>query len=73
MLVTKKAKTVTNILKLSPTHFVTNIDVTPVLELTPGPDTSLEMKQRFLRQFCCFTSLKKRRVIGLFLSVSTIL
>ena len=31
MLVTKMAKTVTNIFKLSPTHFVTNIDITEMM------------------------------------------
>ena len=31
MLVTEMAKTVTNILKLSPTHFVPNIDVAEII------------------------------------------
>ena len=32
MLVTNMAKTLTNILKLSPTHFIFNIDVTTILD-----------------------------------------
>ena len=42
MLVTKMAKTATNILKLSPTHFVSNIEVTQSLEHEGSRDQFFE-------------------------------